>query len=120
MRTTSSMLVGLGVLALVLAAWLYGSTHGVDVTPLWAVAPALLVALFIGAGVTQAGQYAQQAAQQTNGALDARIAKVMSDMLANRDAARTRQVKGDISADSTPAASTDTPVLLGSTPPGNL
>lgn len=114
MRTTSSMLVGLGVLVVVVVAWLYGATHGVDVTPLWAIAPALLVALFLGAGVAQAGQFAQQAAQQTNGALDARIAKVMSDQLANRDAARTRQAVGDISQptaadDMTPAALSDVP-----------
>ena len=108
MRTTGSMIVGVAVLALSLAAWLYGETHGINTDILWTIVPALLIALFIGAGVAQAGTFAQQAAQQTNGALDARIAQGVAIALGNRDKARTRQAQGDTapsSADVEPAES---------------
>ena len=108
MRTWVTMLIGLGVLGMSLAAWLYGEKNGIDTRVLWTVVPSLLIALFIGNSigtnteVTQkAADAAQMAATQTNGTLAPRIEAAVSSALAKRDAARTRQAQGDISQDVT-------------------
>ena len=108
MRTWVTMLIGLGVMGMSLAAWLYGEKNGIDTRVLWTVVPSLLIALFIGNSIgtntevsQKAADAAQQAVTQTNGSMDARIEAGVSKALANRDAARTRQAQGDISQDVT-------------------
>lgn len=90
------MIVGAGVFAMALTAWLYGETRGIDTTVIWTVATPVVGALFLVGPITAAASSAQQAAQQTNGQLEARIKAAVSSSLADRDAARTRQAAGDV------------------------
>ena len=92
------MIIGVLVFALATAAWLYGERSGIDTTIIWTVATPVVGALFLVGPITSAAQPAQQAAAQTNGILEARMKSAMAAALADRDAARTRQARGDIAA----------------------
>ena len=117
--TVATMGFGVVVFLATLAAWLYGEQQGVNTAMLWTLSVPLVLALFLGQGINEAAGAAKQAAAQTNGVLDARIRSavqgVVSDALpalvksatsaalADRDAARTRQARGDIGQDVPPA-----------------
>jgi len=101
---TSTMIFGVVIFLASLAAWLWGETHAVNTDILWIVATPVVMALFVGQQLGATAEHAQQAATQTNGALDSRIKAGVAAALADRDAARTRQANGDISAQA--AAST--------------
>lgn len=94
---TATMTFGVIIFISALAAWLWGETHGVNTDILWIVTTPVVGALFVGQQVAHAADAAQQAAAQTNGALDGRVKAAMASALADRDAARTRQAQGDIS-----------------------
>lgn len=98
MRTWWSVIAGCVVLAMSLAAWLYGEVRGIDTSIIWTITGPVVVALMIGTQVATAADAAQRAAAQTNGALDARVQASVAQALAARDAARTRQRQGDISS----------------------
>lgn len=93
---TRSLVAGTVIFLATLAAWLYGAQAGVDTTMLWAVSTPLVLGLFLGETVTAAATSARQAAIQTNGSLEGRVKAATAQALAERDAARTRQVLGDI------------------------
>ena len=80
-----------------IGAWLWGKLNGIDTTELMSFLVPIVGALFLVTAVSKAGEAAQQAAQQTNGGLEARIKSSVSAALADRDAARTRQAQGDVS-----------------------
>jgi hypothetical protein len=82
-----------------IGGWLYGATHGIDTAPLFAFTIPVVTALFVAKQLGKAGDAAQQAATQTNGLLGPRIKAAVSEALADRDAARTRQQRGDVSED---------------------
>lgn len=103
MRTTASMIIGVVVMAIGVAAWLYGELHDVDTSILWTVLPVILGALFIGTTMADTKAAAQAAATQTNGTLESRVKAAVAAALADRDAARTRQSVGDISTAATSA-----------------
>lgn len=98
-RTTQIVMLCAGcVISLaVIAAWLWGKLHGIETTELMAFAVPVVGALFLVSPISRAGEAAQQAVAQTNGALDARVEQAVAQALAHRDAARTRQAVGDIS-----------------------
>lgn len=109
--TTVTMTFGVVVFLGTLAAWLYGeSVAHVDTTIVWTIAGPIILALFVGQQLGTATEAAQQAANQTNGVLDARIKAGVAAALADRDAARTRQAQGDVSqaAQATAPSSDDT------------
>ncbi|MGW5239503.1 hypothetical protein ACWEOW_11270 [Monashia sp. NPDC004114] len=97
-RTIQLAMLGAGTLITlaVIAAWLWGKTNGIETTELMAFAVPVVGALFLVTPLTKAADSAAQAAQQTNGAMDARIKSAVSAALADRDAARTRQAVGDV------------------------
>lgn len=124
-RTLATMAFGTVIFLAAVAAWLYGELHGLATDILWLVVVPIVSALFVSQPLanladrtTQAGDAARQAASQTNGVLDERIRGAVSgamsealpgivkaatsSALADRDAARTRQVRGDVSLDDTP------------------
>lgn len=97
----TAVTMGFGVVVFVatLVAWLYGeSVAHVPTTILWTVAGPIIIALFIGHQLGTTADAARQAATQTNGTLEARVKAAVATALADRDAARTRQAQGDISA----------------------
>ena len=84
------------VLALAtMAAWLWGATHEVDTSPLFAFVVPIVGALFLADRISDAGDAAKQAAHQTNGNLEARVQSAVASALANRDTARTHQSRLD-------------------------
>ena len=89
-------IIGVVVFLAVLAAWLYGEERGVDTEILWITATPVIMALAVGQGLANTANAAKQAADQTNGTLEARIQASLTSALAARDAARTRQAAGDI------------------------
>ena len=91
-----TMIFGVLIFCATLAAWLFGELHGVETTILWSVATPVILALFVGQGLADTAANARAAATQTNGNMDGRIKAAVSSALADRDAARTRQAKGDI------------------------
>lgn len=101
--TWQTMAFGVGVFAVSTAAWLYGEVHHLDTTILWAVATPVVLGLLLGDGISHAASAARQAADQTNGQLESRVQTAVSQALAARDAARTRQARGDIDAPSPPS-----------------
>ena len=110
-RTTTTMVFGAIVFITTVGAWLYGESHDIDTTILWAAAVPIIGALFIGQSMTATRTAAEQAASQTNGALESRIegvvARVIGAQLSARDIVRTRQARGDISLDEQPRRVTE-------------
>ena len=121
-RTVATMLFGTIIFLAATAAWLYAESLGVPTDILWLVVVPIVSALFVSQPLANladrthaAGDAARQAANQTNGVLDERIRGAVStalgeqlpgivkaaasSALADRDAARTRQARGDISLD---------------------
>ncbi|PKQ22216.1 MAG: hypothetical protein CVT65_14565 [Actinobacteria bacterium HGW-Actinobacteria-5] len=96
----TAVTMGFGVVVFVatLVAWLYGESVHVPTTILWTVATPIVLALFVGHQLGTTADAARQAATQTNGTLEARVKAAVATALADRDAARTRQAQGDISA----------------------
>ena len=95
--TLAMMIIGAVIFVCVTAAWLTAEFNHIGTGALLAFAVPVVGALFIGQQLGATRDAAQQAASQTNGALDARIKAGVAAALADRDAARTRQAKGDIS-----------------------
>ena len=110
--TTTMLIIGTIVFVVTIAAWLVAEFNDVPTGALLAFAVPVVAALFLANGLNRTTAAAQQAAAQTNGALDARIkagvAAGIAEQLpaietaaaaanAKRDAARTRQAQGDIS-----------------------
>ena len=110
--TTTMLIIGTIVFVVTIAAWLVAEFNHVPTGALLAFAVPVVAALFLANGLNRTAAAAQQAAAQTNGALDARIksgvAAGIAEQLpaietaaaaanAKRDAARTRQAQGDIS-----------------------
>lgn len=96
--------IGAVIFVVVTAAWVFCKLNKLETGELLAFAVPVVGALFLVGSVDRAGDKAEkaadaasQAAQQTNGVLDARIQSAVSKALATRDAARTRQAQGDIS-----------------------
>lgn len=123
-RTVATMLFGTVIFLAATVAWLYAEMMGVSTDILWLVVVPIVSALFVSQPLANladrthaAGDAARQAANQTNGVLDERIKGAVSgavstalgeqlpgivkaatsSALADRDAARTRQSRGDIS-----------------------
>ncbi len=105
--TLGTMIIGCIIFLGVLAAWLYAESRDIDTSALLAFAVPVVSALFLSGAVQRGAEAAERAANQTNGALDGRIQAAVSAALANRDAARTRQARGDIAADTPSAAVTE-------------
>lgn len=109
-------ILGAVLFCAVIGAWIFAKLHDVDTTELLAFAVPVIGALFLVGPINQAAQSSAQAAQQTNGVLDARIQAAVSKALATRDAARTRQALGDISeAVASPTDTTAPPLVDAST-----
>lgn len=79
-----------------IAAWILAASRGIDTGPLFYMAGPVVAGLFLLQPLTKAADNAQLAAQQTNGVMDSRIENAVTNALANRDAARTRQAVGDV------------------------
>ena len=94
-----TMAFGVIVFVATLAAWLYASSNGIPSEMLWAVSTPVVLGLFVGQQLAHTSEQAQKAADATNGALPERIKAAVTSALADRDAARTRQSRGDISLD---------------------
>ena len=107
--TTAMMIIGTIVFVATLGAWLFAEFNHIGTVALLAFAAPVVVALFVGQQLGATRDAAQQAAAQTNGALDSRIKAGVAAALADRDAARTRQANGDISGQ--PAVSVLTATL---------
>lgn len=90
-QTVAAMSFGTIIFLATLAAWLYGSAHGIDTTVLWSVVTPVIGFLFIGGALSKTADHAEQAAIQTNGSMEAKIKAQVSSALADRDAARTWQ-----------------------------
>lgn len=103
-QTVSAMAFGTIIFIATLCAWIYGSLNGIDTTVLWSVVTPVIGFLFIGGALNKTAEHAEQAAVQTNGAMDHKIKSAVSSALADRDSARTRQAQGDISDIADPAA----------------
>jgi hypothetical protein len=97
-QTVAAMTFGTIIFCATLAAWLYGEAHNIDTTVVWTVTTPVIGFLFVGASLSKTAEHAEQAAVQTNGSMDSKIKAAVSSALADRDAARTRQQQGDISA----------------------
>lgn len=97
--TLAMMIIGAVIFVCVTVAWLVAEFNHIGTGALLAFAVPVVAALFVGQQLGATRDAAQQAASQTNGALDSRIKAGVAAALADRDAARTRQAKGDISAD---------------------
>lgn len=99
-RTTVIAVVQLVIGALVtlaaIGAWVFAKLNNLDTGELMAFVVPIVGALFLVGQVAKGAEAAQQAAQQTNGMLDARVKAAVAAALADRDAARTRQAVGDI------------------------
>ena len=110
--TTTMLVIGTIVFIVTIAAWLIAEFNHVPTGALLAFSVPVVAALFLANNLNRTAEAAQQAAAQTNGALDARIkagvAAGIAEQLpaieqaaaaanAKRDAARTRQAQGDIS-----------------------
>ena len=93
------MIVGVIVFVATLTCWLVAEMNGISTGPILGFAVPVVGALFIGNNISAARSAAEQAANQTNGSLEARVKAGTAAALADRDAARTRQTRGDISAD---------------------
>lgn len=100
-RTTTSgaavLAAGVVVFGMTCAAWLYAASKGINPGPLFYIAGPVIGSLFLAPGIGEAARASQQAATQTNGGLEARVKAAVASALADRDAARTRQVQGDVS-----------------------
>lgn len=98
--TAQLVMLGAGTVITIatIGAWLYGATHHIDTAPLFAFVIPVVGALFVAQNLGTTRDAAQQAANQTNGQLGPRIKAAVSEALADRDAARTRQAQGDVSA----------------------
>jgi len=99
--TLAMLIVGTVIFVTVTAAWLFAEFHQIGTGALLAFAVPVVGALFIGHQLGATATAAQQAASQTNGALDARIKAGATAALAERDATRTMQAQQQIQ----PAAS---------------
>ena len=100
------MIVGCVVLGMSLVAWLWGEAHDIDTSMIWTIVPIILASLFIGNSLGATADAAKQAATQTNGTMTERMVNAVTIALTARDAARTRQVQGDISASPTSTVET--------------
>lgn len=96
------MVIGTIVFVATLGAWLYAESQHIPTGALLAFAVPVVGALFLAGPLSTAARSAQQAAQQTNGVMEERMISAVGKALANRDAARTRQAQGDISAEYKP------------------
>ena len=92
-RTNFSMVIGAIVFLGTCTGWYFGELHGINTVPLLAFAIPVVGALFLAGPIGTAATAAQQAANQTNGMLDARIENGVAAALAKRDAARTWQAQ---------------------------
>lgn len=101
-QTVAAMIFGTIIFLATLAAWLYASANGIDTGVLWSVVTPVIAFLFIGGALNKTAEHAQEAAVNTNGSMEPKIKAAVSEALANRDAARTRQAQGDISDISEP------------------
>ena len=110
--TLGMMVIGCIIFLGVLAAWLYAESRNIDTSALLAFAVPVVSALFLAGTVQRGAEAAERAANQTNGALDGRIQAAVSAALANRDAARTRQARGDIATGDPSAAVTEQTLIL--------
>ena len=91
------LLAGTLITVATIGAWLFAATKGIDTAPLFAFTIPVVGTLFVANGLSKTSEAAQQAATQTNGLLGPRIKAAVSEALADRDAARTRQAQGDVS-----------------------
>ena len=91
------LIAGTIITIVTIGAWLFAATHGIDTAPLFAFVIPIVGALFVANGLGKTAEHAQQAATQTNGMMGPRIKAAVAEALADRDAARTRQVVGDVS-----------------------
>ena len=91
--TLAMLIVGTIIFVTVTAAWLFAEFHHIATGALLAFAVPVVGALFIGHQLGVTATAAQQAASQTNGALDARIKAGATAALAERDATRTMQAQ---------------------------
>ena len=94
--TLAMMVIGAVIFVAVIVAWLVAEFNHIGTGALLAFAVPVVAALFVGQQLAGARDAAQQAASQTNCVLDSRIKAGVAAALADRDAARTRQAKGDI------------------------
>ena len=91
--TLAMLIVGTIIFVTVTAAWLFAEFNHIGTGALLAFAVPVVGALFIGHQLGATATAAQQAASQTNGALDARIKAGATAALAERDATRTMQAQ---------------------------
>lgn len=103
--TTTMLVIGTVIFVTVTGAWLVAEFNGIGTGALLAFAVPVVGALFIGHQLGTTASAAQQAANQTNGMMESRVESAVASALAKRDAARTRQAQGDISADQAAASS---------------
>lgn len=104
-RPTNTMLViGAVIFVTVTGAWLFAEFNHIGTGALLAFAVPVVSALFLGHQLGQTATAAQQAANQTNGMMESRVESAVASALAKRDAARTRQVMGDIGVDQAAAS----------------
>lgn len=105
--TLGMMIIGCIIFVSTLATWVYAESIGIPTGALFAIAGPVIGALFLVGPISTAAKSAEQAAQQTNGVMEERMIAAASKALAIRDAARTRQARGDIAADTPSAAVTE-------------
>lgn len=91
----TTMIFGTIIFIVSLAAWLYASERDMPTEIIWVVAIPVITALFIGESLAGTARNAAKTVEQTNGAMGARIESAVAKALGNRDAARTRQARGD-------------------------
>lgn len=91
------LVIGCLITMAAIGAWVFAKLNNVETGELMAFVVPVVGALFLVTSVSRAGDAAQQAAQQTNGMMDARVKSAVAAALADRDAARTRQAQGDVS-----------------------
>ncbi len=94
----ASLIAGTIIFLATVAAWLYGELNHINTSALLTMSVPVIGALFMVGGINAARDAAQQAASQTNGAMDTRIKAQVAAALGDRDAARTRQAIGDVSS----------------------
>lgn len=117
-RELIAYVTGTVIVLATLGAWLYAEANGIGTGPLLGFVVPVVGALFIGRNLGTAKEAAQQAATQTNGGLEARVKSATAQALAERDAARTRQVQGDITYTATPSGPTAEQLAYTATPNG--
>ena len=91
------LIIGAVIFGVTVAAWLIAESQGISTGPLLGFAVPVVAALFLAPSVSATRHAAEATAAQTNGVLDGRMKAAVSAALADRDAARTRQMQGDIS-----------------------